>query len=69
MAKARIGRPPKPVEEHAMLISTRWPRALVERVDAVCEDRPDQPQRAQVMREAMAIGLDELERRLAKGRK
>jgi len=69
MAKARIGRPPKPEDEHAVLVSTRWPRAMIERADAICEARPDQPVRAAVMREAMAIGLDELERRLSKGRK
>lgn len=67
MAK-RIGRPTKPEDEHAMLVSTRWPRALIERVDAICELRPDQPVRSAVMREALALGLDALEQRL-KGRK
>ncbi|MGE0025136.1 MAG: hypothetical protein AB7S70_16070 [Hyphomicrobium sp.] len=67
MAK-RIGRPSKPEDEHAVLLSTRWPRPLVERTDAICERRPDQPSRTTVMREALAIGLDALEARL-KGRK
>jgi hypothetical protein len=68
MAKPRMGRPPKPEDEHAVQISTRWPGPIIERVDALTEARPDQPTRAQVMREAMAIGLDVLEQR-QKGRK
>jgi predicted DNA-binding protein len=68
MAKPRMGRPPKPEDEHAVQFSTRWPPGLIERVDALAEARPDQPSRAQVMREAIALGLDALEQRL-KGRK
>jgi len=68
MAKPRMGRPPKPEDEHAVQISTRWPGPFIERVDALVETRADQPTRAQVMREAMALGLDALEQR-QKGRK
>jgi hypothetical protein len=69
MAK-RIGRPPKPEDDLAVLVPVRYPRPIIERADAICEKRPDQPQRSQVMREAVAIGLDVLEQRAGiKGRK
>ena len=66
--KRSKGRPPKPEDEQSVQISTRWPPGLIERADAICEQRPDQPDRSQVMREALAFGLDALEARM-KGRK
>lgn len=63
MLKKKIGRPPKPASEHGQLVAVRWPQPLIKRADALARARPDRPLRCAVMREALAIGLEELERR------
>jgi L-alanine-DL-glutamate epimerase-like enolase superfamily enzyme len=67
--KKPVGRPPKAEDELSIHIGTRWPRPLIERVDAIAEARPDAPVRAAVMREALALGLDEMELRMKPRRK
>ena len=64
--KKKIGRPRKPAAEQGQLVAVRWPPGLIERADALAEGRPDKPLRSSIMREALAAGLDVLERRRKK---
>ena len=57
----RLGRPP--VYERALLkpVTIRLPDSMNEQIEAIAEARADAPDKAQIIRELLAIGLANVE--------
>jgi len=64
-AKPR-GRPPEQGEKAMKQIAVRLPVELLDRAEKIVEDRYGQPDRSDILREALAAGLDVLEGRKRK---
>jgi len=64
-AKSR-GRPPEQGEKAMKQIAVRLPVELLDRAEKIVEDRYGQPDRSDILREALAAGLDVLEGRKRK---
>lgn len=63
------GRPPKPAGERLELVPIRFPPALLERVDALCDAARDGGDRSKMIRELVGEALDRRERSKQRARK
>lgn len=52
-----MGRPPKQGEAFLSPITVRFPRPMMEAIEAIMVDRMDQPDKGQVIRELVAEAL------------
>lgn len=53
----RMGRPPKGAEAMLNPITIRFPKEMLEAIDAIQSSRMDRPERGQVIRELVAEAL------------
>ena len=51
------GRPSIRADERLELVQARFPLAMIEAIDALCEARLDKPGRSAMIRELVALGL------------
>lgn len=58
----RTGRPPKEGVAYMQPITVRFPGGMMADIEAIMKDRADQPEKGQVIREAVAIGLKAMNR-------
>ena len=61
--KLSVGRPPKAEANQLALVPIRFPRELLDRIDAECAARADGPSRSAMIRELVVMGLDAKARR------
>ena len=56
--KAPVGRPSMPDQDQQVLVPTRYPRDMLEMIDAERAARLDKPSRSAMIRELVSIGLE-----------
>lgn len=61
-APKRTGRPPKEGVAYMQPITVRFPSGMMADIESVMRERADQPEKGQVIREAVAIGLKAMRR-------
>lgn len=54
----RRGRPPKNAAAMLSPVMVRFPREMIEAIDAIIDDRMDKPDRSSMIRELIAEALD-----------